>query len=219
MSSRVIRALCLSLAFVLPASMLCAETHAAMVFATGLASLNGSALRRTTAVFAGDTLETSKDSSVVINANGSTIRVGATSRIRYEGQSIEIVSGATQVSTNTGMNVHTDRFSVTPIERTAKYQVSRGSGEVLVAALSGSVKVQNGGASEVVAPGEKKTFSEDQDESEEQSGKHKKDKAGAIVFTSDKTLFIWTAGALAVGGGVAGVMLRDNRKPLSTQLP
>lgn len=219
MSNRVIRALSLIMVIAVPASMLSAETHAAMVFATGMASLNGAALRRTTAVFAGDTLETSKDSSLIINANGSSVRVGPASKVQFQGESIGIASGVTQVTTNTGMKVLAEGLSVIPTGRTAKYQVTRGTGKVLIAALSGSVSVVNGRTSEVVAAGETKTFSEDQDEQDQEKEKRKKDKVGAVVFTSDKTLFIWSAAALATGGTLAWWFLRDDRKPLSTQLP
>lgn len=221
MSSRMVRALSLMMMIVVPASLLSAETHAAMVFATGMASLNGTTLYRSTAVFAGDLLETSKDSSLIINASGSTIRVGPASKIHYQVQSIDIDSGVTQVTTNSGLKVQAEALSVTPTAPAAKYQVTRSGEKVLVAALNGSVSVLNGGASEVVAAGETKVFTETQDDraNGQDKEKRKKDKAGAVVFTSDKTLF--TAAAIALGGGGALALwaLRDGRKPLSSQLP
>lgn len=214
MSGRLIKALSLCLVFVLPTSLMCAETHAAMVFATGIASLNGAALPRSTAVFAGDVLETSKNSVVIINANGSTVQVGATSKIQYQGDAIDLSSGATQVSTNTGMKVQADTLLVAPANRVAKYQVSRLQGKVTVAALNGSLSVLNGKTSDVLTTGETRTYTDDPDDKD----KRKRDKVAAAAV-SDKTLFFWGAGALAGGGTLAYLMLRDGRKPLSNQLP
>ncbi len=214
MSSRVSKVLSLVLAIVLPTSLLCAETHAAMVFASGMASLNGSALARSTAVFAGDVLETSKNSALIINANGSTVQVGASSRVQFQGDSIDVNSGAAQVTTSNGLKVHTDTLTVAPMNRTAKYQVTRGTGKVLVAALNGSVAVSNGKVSDVLTAGEAKSYTDDQDDKDSR----KRDKAGAVAV-SDKELFLWGAAALGTGGVLAYLFLRDGRKPLSNQLP
>jgi ferric-dicitrate binding protein FerR (iron transport regulator) len=214
MSGRFIKALSLCMVFVLPASLLCAETHAAMVFATGIASLNGEVLPRSTAVFAGDLLETSKNSSIIINANGSSVQVGATSKVRFQGDALDLSSGAAQVTTNTGMKVQADTLLVEPSNRVAKYQVSRAPGRVTVAALNGSVSVLNGKSSDVLTAGEARSYTDDPDDKD----KHKRDKVGAVAV-SDKTLFLWSAGALAGGGVLAYLFLRDGRKPISNQLP
>ena len=214
MSGRLIKGLSLCLVFVLPASVMFAETHAAMVFATGIASLNGAALPRSTAVFAGDVLETSKNSIVVINANGSTVQIGATSKVQFQGDAIDLSSGATQVNTYTGMKVQADTLLVQPANHVAKYQVSRHEGKVTVAALNGSLSVLNGKTSDVLTMGETRTYTDDPDDKD----KRKRDKVGAVAV-SDKTLFLWGAGALAGGGTLAYLMLRDGRKPLSNQLP
>lgn len=214
MSGRVLKILSLFLAFALPTSLLCAETHAAMVFASGVASLNGSALARTTAVFAGDVLETSKNSAIIINANGSTVQMGASSKVQFQGQSIDINSGVAQVTTNSGLKVQADALTVAPMNQTAKYQVTRASGKVLVAALNGSVSVLSGKTSDVLTAGEMKSYGDDQDDKDS-----KKRDRGAVVYTSDKAMFAWGAAALAGGGVLAWWLLHDGRKPLSNQLP
>lgn len=214
MSGRLIRVLSLCLVFVLPASLLCAETHAAMVFASGIASLNGTALPRSTAVFAGDILETAKNSAIIINANGSTVQIGATSKVKFQGDALDLNSGVTQVTTNNGMKVQADTLTVAPMKQAAKYQVSRAPGKVVVAALSGSVSVLNGKMTDVLTAGEAKTYTDDPEDKD----KHRRDKAGAAAV-SDSTLFWWAGGALATGGVLAYWFLRDGRKPLSNQLP
>jgi hypothetical protein len=217
MSSRSSRILALLLVFTFPVSLFSAETHAAMVFATGPASLNGAALPRSTAVFAGDLLKTSKDSAIIINANGSTIQVGGDSSVQFQGDSINLNSGVAQVTTHNGMRVEASVLTIAPNRNEAKYQVSRLSGKVMVAALNGSVSVLHEGSTDVVSAGQSKEYTEVPQDTEKD--KRKKDKAGAVVFTSDKTLF--TAGATILGGGgaLAWWMLRDNRKPVSNQLP
>jgi len=215
MSGRVLKVLSLFLIFALPTSLLCAETRAAMVFASGIASLNGAALPRSTSIFAGDVLETSKNSAIVINANGSTIQMGASSRVQFQGNSIDLDSGVTQVNTHTGMKVQADSLTVTPVDRNAKFQVTRGTGKVMVTAMNGSVSVLTGKVSDVVAAGEAKAYSDDPADEKE---KKKRDKVGAVAV-SDKELFLWSGAALAGGGVLAWWLLRDGRKPLSNQLP
>lgn len=215
MSSRSIRALSLFMVFALPASLLSAETRAAMVFATGIASLNGNVLPRSTAVFAGDILETSKNSGIIINANGSTVQIGSASKVRFGGDSIDLNNGATQVTTHSGMKVQADSLVVTPSGRVAKYQVARVPGKVTVTALNGSLSVLNGKNPEMLAAGETKTYTDDP---QEEKDKRKRDKVGA-VYVSDNTLFWWSAAALGTGGVLAYLFLRDGRKPMSNQLP
>jgi hypothetical protein len=99
------------------------------------------------------------------------------------------------------------------VDRTAKFQVARSTGKVVVTAMNGSVSVLNGKASDVVAAGEAKTYSDDPDDKD-----RRRDKAGA-VGVSDKSLFIWSSATLGGAGVVAWWLLRDTRKPLSNQLP
>lgn len=214
MSSRVIRVLCLLMVFVLPTSLLCAETHAAMVFASGIASLNGAALARSSAIFAGDILETSKNSAIIINANGSTVQMGATSKVQFQGDAINLDSGAAQIATNSGMKVKADSLTVAPTNKTAKFQVTRAPGKVVVTALNGNVSVMGGPSADVLTAGETKAYSDDDD----RHRGRKRDEGGAIGV-SDKTLFLWGAGLLATGGALAYLFLRDDRKPASNQLP
>lgn len=217
MSSRSVRILALMLVFAFPLSLFSAETHAAMVFATGAASLNGAALPRSTAVFAGDLLETSKDSAIIINANGSTIQVGGNSSLQFQGDAINLNSGIAQITTHNGMRVEASAITIAPNRNEAKYQVSHLPGKVTVAALSGSVSVLHGGATDVVDAGQSRAYTEVPQDTEKDKGKN--DKGGPIVFTSDKTFFTVSAATLGGGGLLAWWMLRDNRKPVSNQLP
>lgn len=214
MSSRALRPLCLILVLVLPATLISAETRAAIVFASGMAVLNGTALPRSTSIFSGDRLETSNDSAVTILADGSAVLVGPNSRLLFQGDAIELKKGSTQISTSKGMKTQTDTLIVEPSQDTAKYQVTRGATRVMVASLSGSVTVTNGKSIEVLAPGESETFSDDT----EKKQKKDRDRAGAAAI-SDRTLFLWASAALAAGGFLAWWFLRDDRKPLSNQLP
>lgn len=215
MSCRAVRTLSLFLIFAFPLSLLSAETHAAMVFATGTASLNGAALPRSTTVFTGDVLETAKNSAIIINAKGSTVQIGATSNVQFQGDTISLNSGIAQITTHNGMRVQANALTIAPNRSVAKYQVTRSPGKVMVAALNGSVSVLNGGTSDVLSAGDTRTYTDDQDNKD----KRKRDKAGAVIFTSDKTLFTVGATALGAGGVLAWWMLRDGRKPLSNQLP
>src|SRR5512135_2625723 len=94
MSARIVRVWCCVMLLVFPASMLLAESQAAMVMVSGVAALNGTAMAASTTIFAGDLLETGANSALTINAKGSTIRIGANSRVHYFGDSIELLNGS-----------------------------------------------------------------------------------------------------------------------------
>lgn len=213
MSSRLVKILCTFLVFAFPASLVFAESHAAMVFASGQVTLNGTAVLRSTAIFEGDRLETSRNSVVSIHTNGSTIQMSPTSHLRFEGSIIDLEDGVVQISTRNGMRVVAGTFTFGPTFNTATFQVVHGVGGVRVAVLNGSLAVKNGSKMELLAAGETKSFDDDTDP-------QKKDRdRGAATAPTNKELFVWASVALGVSGFLAWLFTRDDRKPLSSQLP
>lgn len=142
------------LAVILPAAAMSAETHAAMLYASNTVMLNGVGAERSSAVFAGDRIQTPANGAVRLTAEGSTVMVGPSTALVYEGDAVRLGSGSTMVTTDKGMKTRVQRLQIAPAApaRTS-YRVVRGEGQVLVAALHGSVKISDGSSSKTVAEG------------------------------------------------------------------
>ena len=92
------------LLFLLPGSMLAADSNAAMLYINGAALVNDARVPRSSAsIFSGDLLQTRPNSVANINEPGSSVSVLADSLVKFEGSSVEIQHGAVTVSTSKGM--------------------------------------------------------------------------------------------------------------------
>jgi hypothetical protein len=200
------------LAVMLPAATLSAETHAAMLYATNSVILNGVAAERSTAIFAGDNIQTPANGAVRLTAEGSTVVVGPSSNLVYEGDSVRLRSGSTMVTTDKGIRTQVQQWLVVPAAQgRSSYRVARGDGQIQVAALHGALKVSDGNNVTSVAEGSMAAIPDP----EPQGGASPASTGGG----SHKALII------GVGAGVAtGVALlvyettkKDNKAPLSPQ--
>ena len=148
------RVLALLLAVLLPVATMSAETHAAMLYATNTVMLNGVSAERSSAVFAGDSIQTPANGAVRLTAEGSTVMVGPSTTLVYEGDAVRLGSGSTLVTTDKGMKTQVQRLQIAPAAQArTSYRVVRGGGQVMVAALHGSVKISDGSNSKTVAEG------------------------------------------------------------------
>jgi ferric-dicitrate binding protein FerR (iron transport regulator) len=142
------------LAVILPAATMSAETHAAMLYATNTVMLNGVGAERSSAVFAGDSIQTPANGAVRLTAEGSTVMVGPSTTLVYQGDAVRLGSGSTMVTTDKGMKTQVQRLQIAPAAQArTSYRVVRGGGQVIVAALHGSVKISDGSSSKTVAEG------------------------------------------------------------------
>jgi ferric-dicitrate binding protein FerR (iron transport regulator) len=116
--------------------------------------LNGVGAERSSAVFAGDRIQTPANGAVRLTAEGSTVMVGPSTTLVYEGDAVRLGSGSTMVTTDKGMKTQVQRLQIAPTAQArTSYRVVRGDGQVLVAALHGSVKISDGSSSKTVAEG------------------------------------------------------------------
>src|SRR6202050_3272741 len=90
------------LLWMFPVSLLAADTGAAMLYADGAAWLNGSHVPKSSAIFAGDLVQTRSDSAANIHAPGSSITVLGDSLVQFEGSSLEVERGGVRVSPSEG---------------------------------------------------------------------------------------------------------------------
>ncbi len=81
------------LLLIVPASLFAADSGAAMLYADGAAWLNGSHVPKSSAIFAGDLVQTRSDSAANIHAPGSSITVLGDSLVQFEGASLKVEHG------------------------------------------------------------------------------------------------------------------------------
>ena len=92
------------LLFLLPGSLLAADSNAAMLYTNGATWVNGAYVpRASSAIFSGDLLQTRSDSVANINQAGSSITILSDSLVQFEGASLRIEHGGVTVATSKGV--------------------------------------------------------------------------------------------------------------------
>jgi hypothetical protein len=191
-----------------PASLMAADTGAAMLYAKGTAWLNGSAVPRSSAIFPGDLVQTKTDSVAHINASGSSVMVLPNSLVKFEGSAIAVEHGSVTVATSKGLSTRAGDVTVAPASSDwTEFEVTDVDGTVQIAARKGDVSISNGQETTTLPQGQQTT----RDESENK--KKKKRAAGAapagVAGILDNPIAI-AIGAAAVGGLVAWVLLQGD---------
>lgn len=152
---------CLSvlLTVVLLASMSLAETNPSAMMRARDASVNGSAVRGSAAVFSGDSIQTSASGAATLASNGSTVLLPANTKLVVGKNSVDLQSGTAMVNTTTGMNMRTLAYVISPANRgTAKFAVTNVNGRVVVAAEHGALMIANGSTKMLVPEGKSETL-------------------------------------------------------------
>jgi hypothetical protein len=144
--------LALSLALCMPASMLAAETPAAMLYSTGNFALNGAVGPRSSAVMPGDQIQT-RNSSVSITSTGNNVLIGPNSSITYEKSAIQFAGGTAVVSTSTSMAAQVQDATIAPTQPKATYRITRTGNQVLIAAVKGNLLLRQGSETRTIAEG------------------------------------------------------------------
>lgn len=212
-----------------PASLLAAESGAAMLYANGAAWVNGSHVPNSSAIFAGDMVQTRSDSAANIHAAGSSITVIGDSLVEFEGASLKVEHGGVAVSTSKGVATTAGVVRVAPASNAwTEFNVTDTDGTVRIAARKGDVTVTDDNGTVTLAQGQQTTRDEQppQSDSSKQSdsGKKKSNKkpaAGAAPAAGGGVLD--SPIAIGVGGGaIVGVsiwVLTRNDNPLSPATP
>ncbi|HET7183252.1 MAG TPA: hypothetical protein VFI82_01105 [Terriglobales bacterium] len=203
MTDRVVgKILACLLAVLLPSAAMSAETQAAMLYTSNPVKVNGIGAERSSAVFAGDRIETPANTTVTLTAAGSTVMVGPVSSLVYEGEALRLGSGSTVVTTEKGMKTQVQRLVISPAaaQQRSSYGVIRSDGQVMIAAFHGSVKILDGASEKIVADGD--TASIPDPETSEQGGAQPAATTGRIGNhkMSTAALLLLLIGAAAAAG-------------------
>jgi hypothetical protein len=209
------------LMLIVPASLFAADSGAAMLYANGAAWLNGSHVPNSSAIFAGDLVQTRSDSAANIHAPGSSITVLGDSLVQFEGASLKVEHGGVSVSTSKGVAATAGDVRVAPVSNAwTEFNVTDLDGTVRIAATKGDLTVTDDNGTVTLAQGQETT----RDEQSDQSDKKKKDKkrpAGAVPAAGGGVLN--SPIAIGIGGaaivGVTTWVLLQSTNPVSPSTP
>lgn len=207
------------LALLIPMQLLAADTASAMLYTNGSTWLNGGAVPKSAAVFAGDMVQTRSDSTAQIHATGSSVTVLSDSLVKFQGPEVEIEHGAVQVATSRSLATKAGEVTVKPAgDSWTEFQVADVDGQVQIVASKGDLTVQDQQGTTTLSQGQQTTRD---DTSEPDKKKHRKHGEGAVpgatggILSSTKAIII---GAGVIGGVTAWVLLQGE-EPMSPSCP
>jgi len=197
-----------------------ADSAAAMLYTNGTAWINGGTIPKSSAIFAGDLVETKSDSVANIKSSGTSVLVLSDSFIQYQGSAVKLEHGSMNVATSKGMAAQIGGLKVVPAAASwTEFEVHDTDGAVRIIARKGDVKlIDASGATSTLAEGQETT----RDETTEK-GKKKKDRGagGAVPGATGGILDSPTAIGIGIGvaGGIAAWSLLHDDEPVSPKCP
>jgi hypothetical protein len=142
---------------ILPLPLFGAATGA-MLYVKGQARLNGGAVPGSSAIFAGDTVETDADSAANINALGSNIVISPGSLLIFQSDGINLEHGAVTVATSKGLVVHVGDAAVAATHSSmTQFEISDGGGTIHISATKGDLSITDGSGTTQMAEGSQTT--------------------------------------------------------------
>jgi hypothetical protein len=211
------------LLLMVPASLFATDTTGAMLYADGAAWVNGSHVPKSSAIFAGDLVQTRSDSAANIHAPGSSITVFGDSLVQFEGTSLKVEHGGVSVSTSKGIFTTAGDVRVSPVSNAwTEFNVTDTDGIVRIAARKGDLTITDDSGTVTLAQGQETTRDEQSDQGDkDKKKKDKKRAAGAAPAAGGGVLNSTTAivvGGAAIAGVTAWVLLRSDN-PVSPAAP
>ena len=211
------------LAFWFPASLLAADSNAAMLHTNGAAWVNGAHVPRSSgAIFTGDLLQTRSDSVANINQPGSSITVLADSLVQFQGSFLDIQHGGVTVSTSKSVATTAGDVKVTPVSNSwTEFNVSDVDGTVRISARKGDLSINDGKQTVLLAQGQETTRNDSTDNDNEKKKSRRRQNGGAVPAAGGGILNSpWAIGA--GGAAIIGVttwVLIQNDNPASPAKP
>jgi hypothetical protein len=207
-ASMVRNIFCWMMIAVFPASLMAADSGAAMLYAKGTAWINGANVPRSSAIFPGDLVQTKPQSLANINAPGSSVMILSDSLVKFEDNAVSIEHGSVTVATSKGMSTHAGEVTVVPASSGwTEFEVTDVNGRVQIVAHKGDVSISDGSQTSTLPQGQETTRDESQAKKKKREGGGAAPAAAAGVL--DSTL-VTGIGAAAVGGLVTWVLLQGD---------
>ncbi|MGC2195015.1 MAG: hypothetical protein WA628_10105, partial [Terriglobales bacterium] len=200
---------------ILPGALFAADQPAAMLYSHGSAMLNGANIPRSSAIFPGDLVQTTKDSVANINATGSTVLVLNESLIQYEGSAVTLEHGGVTVSTSKSLATRAEDVTISPASGVlTEFEIRDVDGTVRIVARKGDLTIRDdSGATTTLAQGQETT----REESESKKEKRKRRGGGTAPAAAGGALDSPVAIGIGTGivVGVAAWVLIQSDNPAS----
>jgi hypothetical protein len=209
---------------IVPASLFAADNGAAMLYANGAAWLNGSHVPNSSAIFAGDLVQTRSDSAANIHAPGSSITVLGDSLVQFQGVALKVEHGGVSVSTSKSVATLAGDVQVKPVSNAwTEFNVTDTDGTVRIAARKGDLDVTDAnGTHTVLAQGQDRTLDDQSDQAGDKDKKKDRRRAGGAVPAAGGGMLnspiAIGVGAAAIGGVTIWVLTRSSN-PVSPATP
>ena len=192
-----------------------ADSAAAMLYTNGTAWINGGYIPKSSAIFAGDLVQTKSDSVANIKSSGTSVLVLSDSLIQYEGSAVKLEHGSLNVATSKNMAAQIGGLKVAPAGAAwTEFEVRDTDGVVRIIARKGDVKLIDASGTSTLAEGQETT----RDETSEK-GKKKRDRGagGAVPGATGGILDSPTAIGIGIGvvGGITAWSLLHDDEPVS----
>jgi hypothetical protein len=216
------------LLLMMPGSLMAADSGVAMLYADGAAWLNGSHVPKSSAIFAGDLVQTRSDSAANIHAPGSSVTVLGDSLVQFEGASLKVEHGGVSVSTSKGLATTAGDVKVAPASNAwTEFNVTDTDGTVKIAARKGDLFITDDNGTVTLAQGQETTRDEQSQQTDNSNNnnnkKNKKRAAGAGAAPAAGGGALSSPIAVGVGAaaivGVTTWVLLQGSNPVSPSQP
>ena len=194
----------------LPTSLFASEP-AAILYARGTTWVNGAPIPRTSAIFAGDLVQTKSDSAANIHLPGSVVTVLPDSLARFEGLTLELEHGGVVVVSSKQLPTHIGGITIMPAKADwTEFWAGHTDGTVTIMARKGEVMVTDETGTTTLSPGQETTR-------EEPKKKKKKRPGGAVPGATGSIMDSKAAliGGIAAVGAITTIVLLQREDPIS----
>jgi len=191
-----LRLLSCFMAFIFPVALLAADLPGAMLYSHGTALLNGNTISRSSAIFAGDLVQTTPDSVANINATGSSVLVLNESLVEYQGNTLKLEHGGVTISTSKLLATQAGSVKVSPVASVwTEFEVRDVDGKVHILARKGDLTVKDDSGTTTLAQGQETT----RDDTQQREKKNRRVAAAEIPGYGAALDSPW---AIGIGGGI-----------------
>lgn len=148
------------LSFLLLANPLLAQSPTAVIYGKQV-KVNGKAISRSQAAQPGDEIQTTGDTASVVG-KGNNVLLHSNSIAKLGDRSLDLSCGTALVRTVRDFTTRVDKYTITPQNQSAQYQVSRGAGRIVISALKNAVQVSDGSTGFNILPSGSRTLPDPQ---------------------------------------------------------
>jgi hypothetical protein len=180
-----------------PAALFAADPQGAVLYGTGSVYLNGAQISNSSAVSAGDVIQTRETGTASLNATGSSVMIDSNSVVRFQDGALALDRGGISVATSNGTTVYAHDFKIAPVSTAwTQFYVSRVSGTIQIVARKNDVSLTCGATTSTIKEGQQLSR-----EDIDNCGIAAKNPAAPIAAKGPILASPWVAVGGAAGGG------------------